>query len=91
MLNQLLYQVTTNEAVLAYNRKQCIVCCYDGENYLVNSYNIFDKEDVLYFIFDYTKLDVIKMINSLRLDDDDAFFMNLKDGKFTNMKTTRYI
>ena len=91
MLNKLLYQVTTNEAVLAYNRKECIVCCYDGENYLVNSYNIFDKEDVLYFIFDYTKLDVIKMINSLRLDDDGVFFMNLKDGKFTNMKTTRYI
>lgn len=91
MLNKLLYQVTTNEAVLAYNRKECIVCCYDGENYLVNSYNIFDKEDVLYFIFDYTKLDVVKMINSLRLDGDDVFFMNLKDGKFTNMKTTRYI
>ena len=91
MLNQLIYQVTTNEAVLAYNRKECIVCCYDGENYLVNSYNIFDKEDVLYFIFDYTKLDVIKMINSLRLDDDGVFFMNLKDGKFTNMKTTSYI
>ena len=91
MLNQLLYQVTTNEAVLAYNRKECIVCCYDGENYLVNSYNIFDKEDVLYFIFDYTKLDVVKMINSLRLDDDGVFCMNLKDGKFTNMKTTRYI
>ena len=91
MLNQLIYQVTTNEAVLAYNRKECIVCCYDGENYLVNSSNIFDKEDVLYFIFDYTKLDVIKMINSLRLDDDGAFFMNLKDGKFANMKTTSYI
>ena len=91
MLNQLIYQVTTNEAVLAYNRKECIVCCYDGENYLVNSYNIFDKEDVLYFIFDYTKLDVIKMINSLRLDDDGAFFMNLKDVKLTNMKTTSYI
>ena len=91
MLNQLICQVTTNEAVLAYNRKECIVCCYDGENYLVNSYNIFDKEDVLYFIFDYTKLDVTKMINSLRLDDDGAFFMNLKDGKFANMKTTRYI
>ena len=91
MLNQLIYQVTTNETVLAYNRKECIICCYDGENYLVNSYNIFDKEDVLYFIFDYTKLDVIKMINSLRLDDDGVFFKNLKDGKFTNMKTTRYI
>ena len=93
-LYQLVKNVTVQEAInLVASGSKNIVAIVDGESYFVDSYNIFDKDDVVFYFVDYQKLDVIKLIDHLRSGEDDFISIshNLHNSEmFTNMKNTKY-
>jgi len=93
-LNKLVRNITRQEAVnFVANGSQNIVAVFDGESYLVNSYNIFDKDEALFYYVDYQQLDLIKLIEHLRCGEDD--YENIvkrlhENDDFTSMKSTKY-
>ena len=93
-LNQLVRSISRQEAVnFVANGSQNIVAVFDGESYLVNSYNIFDKDEAQFYFVDYQQLDVIKLIEQLRCGEDD--YENIakrlhENDDFTSMKSTKY-
>ena len=93
-LNKLVRNITRQEAVnFVANGSKNIVAVFEGESYLVNSYNIFDKDEALFYFVDYQQLDVIKLIDQLRRGEDDyaRVSYNLhKQEVFTSLKTTKY-
>lgn len=93
-LYQLVNKVTVQEAInLVAGGSKNIVAIVDGESYFVDSYNIFDKDDVVFYFIDYQKLDVIKLIDHLRSGEDEFISVshNLYNSEmFTNMKNTQY-
>lgn len=93
-LYQLVNRVTVQEAInLVAGGSKNIVAIVDGESYFVDSYNVFDKDDVVFYFVDYQKLDVIKLIDHLRSGEEDLISVshNLYNSEmFTNMKNTQY-
>ena len=93
-LNKLVRNITRQEAVnFVANGSQNIVAVFEGESYLVNSYNIFDKDEALFYFVDYQQLDVIKLIDQLRCGEDDYARVSYslhEQEVFTSMKTTKY-
>lgn len=93
-LHEIVRKVTHQEAVnLVATGSKNIVAILDGECYFVDSYNIFDKDDIVYYFIDYQQLDVIKLIDHLRSRgdgyEDVAKRLHEKDD-FTSMKSTKY-
>ena len=93
-LNKLVRNITRQEAVdfVAKSNKE-VVAVFEAESYFVDSYNIFDKDEALFYYVDYKQLDVIKLIEHLRCGgnnyEDVAKRLHENDD-FTSMKSTKY-
>lgn len=93
-LHQLVRKVTQQEAInLVATGSKNIVAILDGESYFVDSYNIFDKDDVVFYFIDYQQLDLIKLLDHLRSREDgyeDVANRLHENDDFTSMKSTKY-
>ena len=93
-LNKLVRKITRQEAVnFVASGSQNIVAVFEEESYLVNSYNIFDKDEALFYFVDYQQLDVIKLIDQLRCGEGDYARVSYslhEQEVFTSLKTTKY-
>ena len=93
-LHQLVSEVTRQEAVnLVAKGSKNVVAVFEGESYFVDSCNIFDKDEVMFYYVDYQQIDVIKLLDQLRCGEDDYIRVayNLHEQEvFTSMKTTKY-
>ena len=93
-LHDLVNRVSKEEAVALFLMNKSVVCLYDGESYLVDHFGIFDKIDVVFYTVDYTRLDIISLIERFRENNCDLCPVSQElyyGNQFTNMQVTSNI